>query len=311
MQIVGLSGDGQLLVTLTSLGLKFWNLRSARVEEVRSLRWEYAPRDLPLDSLFNAGASAVSSDLKQFAVVRPDYSVELWDIRGRIMRSLEPSGPRRFLRFSPDGKRLVTTTSERSAALWNVESGERIANIPTETSFSSMDELPFEFSADGRTLAVGTVRQILLWDTHSRAAIRTIQFATTYLSFAVSPDSRWLAVGESDGNQVGLYDIATGKPSSPSLKGHVAGINVVQFSPDGQTLFSGGDDSEMRLWHVPTRRPVLTRRHRSNVISGMFSNDGSSLVTADIGQSVHIWRAPSWEVIAAAEAKVPAEDRKP
>lgn len=83
----------------------------------------------------------------------------------------------------------------------------------------------------------------------------------------------------------------------------VVGINVVQFSPDGQTLFSGSDDSEMRLWHALTRRPVLTRRHRSNAIPGMFSDEGTSLVTADIGQPVQIWCAPSREEIAAAQAK--------
>jgi WD40 repeat protein len=51
--------------------------------------------------------------------------------------------------------------------------------------------------------------------------------------------------------EVTIYDAETGKRTA-ACKGHQAGIYAVAFSPDGQTLATGGFDGEVRLYRVAT-----------------------------------------------------------
>ena len=54
------------------------------------------------------------------------------------------------------------------------------------------------------------------------------------------------------------------------------------FSPDGTRLASGGDDGTVRLWDVPTRRPIghPLRQHDAGAVNGVaFSPDGATLAS--------------------------------
>jgi WD40 repeat protein len=46
---------------------------------------------------------------------------------------------------------------------------------------------------------------------------------------------------------VRLWDAATGQPLGEPLAGHTDWVNSVAFSPDGQSIVSGGDRT-VRLW---------------------------------------------------------------
>ena len=111
---------------------------------------------------------------------------------------------------------------------------------------------------------------------------------------AFSPDHRYFA--RARGLQ--LEDAATGQVLGP-----FHGVHSVAFSPDSQRVVAGSDDRQaVKIWDTQTLQELLTLRGESTFFSQTrFSPDGNLLATMSFSGLLHVWRAPSWAEIEAAE----------
>jgi WD40 repeat protein len=77
------------------------------------------------------------------------------------------------------------------------------------------------------------------------------------------------------------------------------------FSPDGGRLAFGGSGQEtIKLWDLASNQEVLTLGSEGSLFrSCQFSPDGNLLGALSRDGTLHVWCAPSWEEIAAAEAQ--------
>ena len=121
-------------------------------------------------------------------------------------------------------------------------------------------------------------------------------------SLAVSPDGG-LVASSTVGGQVRLFDPAKGELIE-SLHGHLNAAFGIAFSPDGRRLIStSGGREAVKLWDVGTRQELLTLGGTGSILdAARWSADGDVILAGPPWQA---WRAPSWEEIAAAEAKDP------
>ena len=109
-------------------------------------------------------------------------------------------------------------------------------------------------------------------------------------NIAYSPDGTRLAVASSIG--IWLYDTGTYQEVA-LLTGHTNRVYSVAFSPDGNTLASGGGSQDMtslRLWDVTTGQSTATLTgHEWVVYSVAFSPDGNTLASGSGDDTIRLW----------------------
>lgn len=72
--------------------------------------------------------------------------------------------------------------------------------------------------------------------------------------------------------------------------GEINEVNSLAFSPDGQTLVSGGADSTIKLWHIGGLDLIdILHKHHGMVRCVAFTADGLMLVTAGDDRKVLFW----------------------
>jgi WD40 repeat protein len=158
------------------------------------------------------------------------------------------------------------------------------------------------FSADGTLLASGnTDATVRLWDARTGTLVRTLIGKYAVTSTAISLTDKQVASSDNDNRAmaslVTLWDTRTGQSlwERPSLSGT---INVIAFSPDGQTVARGAVDGTVALYDVRTgdeQRKVEVPHDPEvsvHVNSIAFSSDGRTLASGSSDGAVLLWALP-------------------
>ncbi len=110
---------------------------------------------------------------------------------------------------------------------------------------------------------------------------------------------RWLpAAGEQDvRNFAWHYLLRLCHDEKRTLRGHQGVVFDAQFSPDGRTLVSCGQDGTARIWEVATGRLLRTIAvSAAEVDAAAFSSDGRTIVTAGDDGHVRLWDVASGSI---------------
>ena len=178
---------------------------------------------------------AVSADGSVFALGSQAGGVRLLDLRsGRVRRFAgRHEGSVNAMRFTPDGRTLVTAGADGVLMVWDVAQG---GIRETLTGHAKGEVYGLLVSPDGRTLySAGHDQRGFAWDlTGDRSLVRPFSVARPFVpddgdtlprGLALSPDGRTLALGHSDGT-VDVLDAQTlrRRRSLRALRGFVAAI---------------------------------------------------------------------------------------
>jgi eukaryotic-like serine/threonine-protein kinase len=129
--------------------------------------------------------------------------------------------------FSPDGARLATSSSDKTARVWDVQTGQLLLTLSGHAN-----PIPdIAYSPDGKLIATGSGDNTAkIWDAATGAELLTLRGHSSELqSVAFSPDGRLLATGSGD-NTAKIWEVATGKELQ-TLPGSQGGVTGVAFSP--------------------------------------------------------------------------------
>ena len=211
-----------------------------------------------------------------------------------------PGGPeiRRFeghtdwvsaVAFSPDGRHIISGSSDKTLWLWERASGREVRRFEYNRIVA--------LSPNGRLFVSRSADKTLrLWEAPSGRELARFEGHTDLVTIAFSPDDRHIASGagsSGDDNTVRLWDAASGREVR-RFEGHTSWVEALAFSPDGRHIVSGSWDKTLRLWETASGREVRRfEGHDHRVISVAFSPDGLHIVSSSTTTRCGCGRRPA------------------
>jgi serine/threonine protein kinase/WD40 repeat protein len=227
-----------------------------------------------------------------------DVEARVLETRSGRTRAVLP-GLAGFVRFSPDGGRVVgVTTNGSRAQVWDSTTGRVLLRFNAQTN-------QFEallFSPNGRQIAMaqyepdfrmGTVKICDALTGEVRFTLGRSQFFLRPLAF--SADGRWLLTGSSENPLCTLWNTATGRGESVIGDTTISGVTSAAFSPDGNSVVTVNHrDAVMRVQPAHSRESRETggafTLNTATARFVAFSPDGRRILSESDG-TAKLWDA--------------------
>ncbi|WP_197727298.1 P-loop NTPase fold protein [Rhizobium ruizarguesonis] len=245
--------------------------------------------------------------------------------------------------FSPDGSRVVTSSWDNTARIWDAATGREISVLNGDGGLFTAAFSPdgsrivassregtaqiwdaatgrnivvlkghedavtsAAFSPDGSRIVTASMDHTArVWDADSGLEIEVLEgHESAVSSAAFSPDGSLIVTASLD-MTARVWDAATGRMISV-LKGHDDQVSSAAFSPDGSRIVTASYDNTARVWAVATGQQIsVLRAHENSVFSAAFSPDGSRIATASGDKTARLWDATTGRVISVLNHEAP------
>jgi WD40 repeat protein len=243
---------------------------------------------------------AFAPDGRRFATASLDGEARVWDATIRQENvALVLRGHRGRVRtavFSPDGRHVATGAfddSDRTARVWDAESGDLLAIIPAGQVQT------VAFSPDGSRLATATqdTNRAGIWDwrrcTPEGHAVcldgSEMQHGNRVMDVGFSPDGRLIVTASRDG-RASIWSLED-RQAPRVVFPHRAGLYAVDFAPNGTRVASSSYEDAW-IWDARTGADICELKgHTAAIRDIAFAPDGNSVATASEDESVRIWDA--------------------
>ncbi|KJE93402.1 transducin family protein/WD-40 repeat family protein [Capsaspora owczarzaki ATCC 30864] len=138
-------------------------------------------------------------------------------------------------------------------------------------------------------VTAGYDHTIRFWEALSGVCYRTVQHPDAQVNcLAITPDKQYIAAG---GNpHIRMYDIASHNHNPiTSFDGHTGNVTAVGFRADGKWMYSGSEDTTIKIWDM--RTPGCQREYvaGSAVNCVTLHPNQTELISGDQSGRIKIW----------------------
>jgi WD40 repeat protein len=256
--------------------------------------------DIPFEKKFKW--AALRDYGRALLVVRTDGSASLWDVPSKRELKYHPEGAPDHWYLTPEGHHMFYYAADNRAVEWDPSNGVQSGHPEDSYYFH-------RHSQDLRwRLALGPGGAGVITDgatgrqTHFRIPGQSMQDAS------FSTDGKLLATADPGTGEAKLWktaDLATegAKPAGITLRSFTLSPHSVAFSPKEPRLAAASSGSEaLRLFDVDSQQDLLTLPASGFLFEYTeWSADGNVIGSRNGRGELHLWRAPSWDDIDAAE----------
>ncbi len=225
----------------------------------------------------------------------------IWDINdGRTVCTIKHGGHDSWIAcvsFSPDGKKFVTGSWDRTVRVWDTETGECLAVFMGHTG----DVTDLAFSRDGKRIASasqdGTIR---IWDLRAEQILEPDSYANAKnICLGVfSPEGQMVAYVTEDA-QVGVWDLHANEQVFSSLhRGERP--TCLALSPGGDRLVVGFEEGTIQSWRIATYEQLFKANVPAEPMRALsYAPDGRRIVSRSDTSVVRVWNAETGECLVA------------
>jgi WD40 repeat protein len=294
---VAFTPDSRCLITTDSEGcLVRWDARLLqRLEKLPALG-------------SNHWAVALSPDGRWLATGDAPDKITIWDwtTRQAVTRFTVHLDWFGLLRFSPSSHFFSAACFRNDLGsdfrLWSTADWSEVPL--TNTQFAGLWSA--DLSPNDRFLAAGYGSggvKLFRWPLgEPEASFAQAQGAVLAVLF--SPEGNQLYSVGFEGT-VRVWDVIARRELA-KLPGHLGLIGSAALFPDGRRLATGGTTARdaVKLWDLSAERELLSLQGEGHFFMHVAcSPDGNTLAAISFSGIAHVWRAPSWEEIEAAEGR--------
>ncbi len=222
--------------------------------------------------------------------------------------------------FSPDGKRVVTVSLDKTAKLWDVETGSLALTL------KSVDSSPVSavsFSPDGSRILTGNDDgNAKIWISKIDSSTRVRNDLTKASSRAERLDKKRAEYAKimqqistecESGNPIRMVQLLKETNSNEfkrfqgfewgywnrfchqelmTFKAHSDVVNSATYSPDGKFILTNSNDTTAKVWDASNYKLILTLRgHTGKIHSAAYKHDGNRIITAGGDRTIRLWDA--------------------
>jgi len=283
--------------------------------------WEQQSDGRWVGNVFRLGkpvrSASLDRDNQRLLTVSRDGKAQVWrtDDTQRSMQTLQTPSQERinFAAFSLDGKRIVTTSWNRTVRVWQEDGAGRFSARQTLAGHAGPVQSA-AFSPDGQRLVTasqdGTARVYRANRAGRFSVQQTLEGHAGQVqsaAFSPNPDDRRIVTASQDGT-ARVWQAGDSGPAVMlmALKGHTGPVTSAAFSPDGRHIVTASQDGSARVWLTDMRKQPLVStilQHERPVVAAEFSQQGS-LFTASQDGAARIWQPQTPRMLD--ELKVPA-----
>jgi WD40 repeat protein len=195
------------------------------------------------------------------------------------------------LALSPDGRRLLSVSDDKTMRLWDLETGNQLRLLEGHTNFV----LGVAFSPDGKRalsgsggeflnnrFSAGSDKSLRLWDLDSGRELLNLAHGAPVWNVGFLDDGRtaYSVTGDSE-HALRIWDLDSGKELRRVGTRQHSGQGVA-LSPDRKRIVTAGKppDLSARVWDVEIGREVRRLEGHNAVIRGAaWSPDGRQILT--------------------------------
>ncbi len=198
--------------------------------------------------------------------------------------------------FAPDGKRVVTASSDRTATIWDALQGSELLVLDADTGGHTFpDHLQdARYSPDGRYVVTASYYGAAeVWDATTGKQLVQLTGHTGRINSACFDARGKRIVTASDDRTAKVWDAETGREMF-RLTGHTNCVNVGIFSADGKWLVTASNDKTAKVWDANSGAELATLAgHLDSVVSVDLSMDGAYILTVSSDKTARLWRVAS------------------